>query len=134
MRVFALVALVGVLGIIVGPTAYADDNSVLRLSPVRQTFSISPGKTGQVKVVVSNPTDQPVTLQPIINDFTARDNKGTPALLVGPIGLSSGRSFKGLVGPLGPVYVPAGSDKEVPVSVSVPDDAIPGGYYGAVRF
>lgn len=109
-----------------------DGGSTLQLSPVRQALSVSPGKSGQVTLTLSNPTKQTVTLQAVVEDFTTFDADGTPALIDPSV--AGGRSFKQFVQPLRPITVAPGADTEVKVQVAVSQDATPGGYYGAIRF
>ncbi len=118
-------------------TAYAEDvtsnntGEILQLSPVRQTLSVSPGHTGQVTISVSNPTSKWITLQPTVEDFTTIDTSGTPALFEPTAGA---RSFTQFVQPLSQITVVPGDTNEVKLVITVPSNAAPGGYYGAVRF
>lgn len=137
LNLLAVAALCGVsvcLAVSSGAVHGTEAGGVLQLSPVRQSLTVSPGKTGQVRVRVSNPTSRTITLQPVIDDFTTRDSSGTPSLFMGAAGPGSGRSFKQLVGELDEMPIPPGADKEITIAVTVPADAAPGGYYGAVRF
>lgn len=119
--------------IIFSNTTFAEEaGTTLQLSPVRQSLTVSPGKSGQVLVTVSNPTDHPIILEPNIDDFTTFDADGTPAL-VDPSSAGS-RSFKQFVESPGQLTIPPSGDKEVRLQVKVPEGATPGGYYGALRF
>jgi len=132
---FVRVVFAGILACcLIGISAAAvfAEGATLQLSPVRQSLMVSPGKTGQVLITVSNPTSRSITLQPSIEDFTTFDADGTPAL-VAPSSAGS-RSFKQFVQPLGQVAIPPEGDKEVKLQISVPEGATPGGYYGALRF
>lgn len=113
--------------------AESSSGAVLQLSPVRQSLTVSPGKTGQVRLTVTNPTQKNLTLQPVVEDFTAGDSSGTPALIMDQSSNTSGRSFKKFASAPGQLTVPPDGAKDLTITVTVPTDSTPGGYYGAVR-
>lgn len=107
----------------------------LRVSPVVTNLTINPGQSQTVEVAVQNVTNADVSLQVVINDFTASsDESGTPALLLDPGQYAPSHSLKRFVAPIGDITIKAGEQKAVPVLITVPKDAPGGGYYGAVRF
>ncbi len=106
----------------------------MKISPLRTDLSIAPGKTGVVTVKVTNLTKAPITLQAIQNDFVAGDENGTPALILDEDKYAPTHSLKRFMVPLQNVTIPAEKTQEVKLTIKVPADANPGGYYGAVRF
>jgi hypothetical protein len=128
--------LVGVAAVL---PAAADTSSQsgngLKVSPVVTNLTISPGESQVVTVYVQNVTKSTVTLQALVNDFTAGNNEsGQPALLLDPNQYAPSHSLKRYVAPVGNFTLQAGEEKGVVVTVAIPKDAIGGGYYGAVRF
>jgi len=133
-----LVTLLGVASLYV-PLAFAASTSTgsdgLKVSPVATNLTMNPGDTQVIELYVQNVTGTPVTLQAIVNDFTAGNNEnGTPALLLDPGQTVPGHSLKQFVAPTGNVTLKAGEEKVVKVSITIPKGTTGGGYYGAVRF
>jgi uncharacterized membrane protein len=108
--------------------------NTLKVSPVRTDIEIMPGEKKTVKTTVSNLTDAPITVSPIENDFVAGDERGTPALILDADKFAPTHSLKRFMTPLKNVTIPAGQSKTIEVVITVPANAQPGGYFGAVRF
>lgn len=118
-----------------GPTTANTGGNGLRVSPVRTDITIEPGKTQVVVVNVTNVTSQPATLQTIVNDFIANPNEsGNPAIILDPKQYAPSHSLKRFVAPTGTVTLQPGQQKPVNITITVPKNAVAGGYYGAVRF
>lgn len=117
-----------------GLAAAAGGNG-LRVSPVRTDITIKPGQTQSINVTATNITTIPATLQVIINDFTAsNDETGQPALILTPNQFAPSHSLKRFVKPIPSFTLQPGQQKTVAATITVPADAIGGGYYGTVRF
>lgn len=108
--------------------------NTLRVSPVRSDVEVMPGETGTVPVTVSNLTNATVFVHPSSNDFVATDESGTPGLILNENEYAPSHSLKRFMGPLADISIPAGQAKTVNVVITVPKDARPGGYFGAIRF
>lgn len=108
--------------------------NTLRVSPVRTDLEISPGTSKTVTMTVSNLTDAAIAVRPVENDFIAGDERGTPALILDADKYAPTHSLKRFMKPLTDVTIPANESKEVSVTIAVPKDAQPGGYFGAIRF
>lgn len=108
--------------------------NTLKVSPVRTDVSIEKGKSKAVEIVLTNLTDSPITVHPIENDFTAGDERGTPALILDENQYASTHSLKRFMTPLTNVTIPPNSAKTISVVITVPGDAQAGGYFGALRF
>jgi len=107
----------------------------LKVSPVISNIVITPGHTQVVTVYVQNVTNSTITLQAVVNDFIAANNEsGQPALLLDPNQYAPSHSLKRYVSPIGSFSLKAGEQKSVNVSITIPENAPGGGYYGAVRF
>lgn len=127
------VATVPVMGATTTPSTGAGNG--LKVSPVTTNVTINPGQSQTVQIYVQNVTKGVVTLQAIVNDFTASTNEtGTPALLLNPGEYAPTHSLKRYVSPISDVTLQPGEQKVVNVLITIPKNAPGGGYYGAVRF
>lgn len=106
----------------------------LKISPVRTDVTVAAGTTGTVKVIVSDLTSAPITVQPYENDFVAGGNEGQPALILSPDSYAPSHSLKRFMVPLQNVTIPADGSAVVDVKIVVPKNAQAGGYFGAIRF
>lgn len=111
-----------------------NNSATLKISPVRTDLTLEAGKSGTVKVYVTNMTSAPVLIKPIENDFVAGDEKGTPSIILDENSYAPTHSLKRFMVPLQNVTVPAKGTQEVNVTITVPKSAQAGGYYGAIRF
>jgi hypothetical protein len=120
-----------------GARVFAETNNapnILKVSPVRSDITVNAGETETVEALVTNLTNDPITVQPIANDFIAGDESGTPALILDADKYAPTHSLKRFMTDMGPVTVPARETATVNVVITVPADAQAGGYFGAIRF
>jgi hypothetical protein len=115
-------------------TSANNQANTLKVSPVRSDISVKPGENKTVEVTVTNLTKADITVQPYENDFIAKGEDGTPALILNDNQYAPTHSLKRFMLPLGSFAVPAGKAKAVKVIIAVPTTAQPGGYFGAIRF
>lgn len=108
--------------------------NVLKVSPLRSDITIEPGKSDTVQVIVSNLTEQPISIRALANDFVAGDERGGPALILDDKEFAPTHSLKRFMQPISDITIPAGESAEVAVEIRVPSDAQAGGYFGAIRF
>jgi hypothetical protein len=106
----------------------------MKVGPVRTDLVMNPGETKSVPVYVQNITGANEALKPLVNDFTADNTEtGTPALLLnGEINKAHG--LKQYISAPGTFTVAPGDQKSIDVTITLPKDIAPGGYYAAVRF
>ena len=130
----AVVAVVASLLVYLPASAAENPANVIKIMPVRTDVEVNAGQTKTVKTTVSNLTDEPLTLTPVVNDFIAGDERGTPALILDSDKYAPTHSLKRFIQPLSDVTIPANEAKAVDVTITVPKDAQAGGYFGAVRF
>lgn len=112
----------------------ANTANTIKVSPVRIDTEIEPGATDTVQVIVTNLTENEITLRPVLNDFIAGDERGTPALILDEDQYAPVHSLKRFLQPLENVTIPVGEARPIDVTINVPQDAQAGGYFGAVRF
>lgn len=119
------------------PAALAATNSGngFRVSPPRYELTIPAGTSQTLSMFVENLANTQVTAQPIVNDFVdSGQENGTPELILDPNKSAPEHSFKPLVVPLSNTAIAPLERKEIKVTLRVPANAAPGGYYGAIRF
>lgn len=115
-------------------TGKTNQANTLKVSPVRSDISVKPGENKTVDVTVTNLTDADVAVQPIENDFVAKGEDGTPALILDANEYAPTHSLKRFMLPLDNFTIPANKAKTVKVIIAVPKTAQAGGYFGAIRF
>lgn len=124
--------------LLISPRVFAapvnNSTNTLKVSPVRRDVEIKPGESKKVQTIVTNLTNEAITVQPVENDFVAGDEKGTPALILDEGKYAPTHSLKRFMTPLTNVTIPAKQAKTIDVTISVPMGAQAGGYFGAVRF
>jgi hypothetical protein len=107
----------------------------LRVSPVRTDETITAGQTVTLTITVTNVTSTSASFQAIINDFVANPNEsGEPALILNPNQYADSHSLKRFVKAVPNFTLTAGQEKQIPITITIPQNATAGGYYGAVRF
>lgn len=120
------------------PRAFAEtvnnSTNTLKLSPVRSDIEAKPGSTVTVDATITNLTNTAIAVRPVLNDFIAGDERGTPSLILDENQYAPTHSLKRFMEPLSDITVPANDAKIVQVVINVPDTAQAGGYFGAVRF
>lgn len=137
MNIAAILVAAVALSTLVGSHTFAApaaSTNVLKVSPVRTDIEIKPGESKEVTAKVTNLTNAPITISPIENDFVAKDEDGTPSLILDANKYAPTHSLKRFMKPLSNVTIPAKESKSITVLITVPKDAQAGGYFGAVRF
>lgn len=107
----------------------------IQISPVRVEVNVDPGQSYTFKVSPFNVTAGTLLLTPLVNDFKAKDETGTPAIVLdgsSPPSLSL-KSWLTLSDP-SPFQLAPKTAKPIIVTLNVPKDAEAGGHYGVVRF
>jgi hypothetical protein len=113
----------------------SNTGSGLRISPVRSELVINPGETKTVDVYVTNVTDAPAKLKGILNDFGAGDDEsGQPRIYLDENKSAPSHGLKKYIKPIDEMQLASKEQRLVKVSISIPNDAAGGGYFGAVRF
>jgi hypothetical protein len=100
----------------------------LSISPVRYEISGDPGQALEEKLNLRNETSAPETYYPHYYNFQAEGETGTPTFVVPKDGLGTW-----MAGPAGITLQP-GDNQTIVFVISIPKDAIPGGYFGALLY
>lgn len=116
---------------------YAQDaensGSGLRISPTRSELNLVPGDTRIVTQTVKNVTQAAVTVEPLLNDFESNGVSGEP-LLIGDQNEISAYSLREFVQLPSSFDLGPEEEQEVAVTVTVPDGASPGAYFGTMLY
>lgn len=134
LAAFALIVNLG--GALAGAQNDGGVGNGFRITPVRSELTIEKGRQEVLEISIENPTDAKITAVPVVNDFVASDSEdGEPRLILEETDDARPKnSLKDLVQDIESVELGPHEKKEVPVTLSVPEDASSGGYYGAIRF
>jgi hypothetical protein len=135
LRAAVLFALVlSLLSGLHGSNVQAAAGNGYQVSPVRTDLTMAPGETKDITVYIKNVSPSPVDLKVFANDFKARDETGSPALLLNGENYPHYGLKRYMITPSGTIRLAAGERKAVSVQVKLPAGVKPGGYFGAVRF
>lgn len=105
----------------------------LRIDRLRQEYVMTSGQTETYDIGVTNVSSGDLTVFMVVNDFESDDETGQPRLLVNAEEPSPFSLAQYVTLPETFTLAP-NENRIVPVTVSLPDDVAPGGYFGAVRF
>ncbi|HEX9679389.1 MAG TPA: hypothetical protein VGA08_02100 [Candidatus Saccharimonadales bacterium] len=137
IRLMFLAVLVGTLMLFAINTHAQDDNTSsgngLRITPVRQEYSLAPGQAESYEVEITNISQAPIEVTVIVNDFESDDVTGQPRIIVDP-DQKSPFSLKQYVSLPADFRLEPGGSQKVTIAVNLPDSLNPGGYFGIVRF
>lgn len=133
------IVLVAIFSLITLPTATRGQGTNLNklgitVSPVTDEFVVKPGTTVVREVKVTNPVRDVVTLYPQVLNFTTDNEQGQPTFYTlaeknSRYALSAWVSFSKEF-----IRVAPNENEVVNVTVKAPDNAEPGGHYGAILF
>lgn len=121
------------LAIFFSSPGYAQAQVQLVVSPPRYDLEIEPGETTQKTIKVTNDSSTPITVKAVISDFIVQDDAGTP------VKVTEEASGRFLASPWFTLdkeefVIPPGTQEQVIVLVTAPEDALPGGHYAGVFF
>lgn len=126
---FAITLLLLSLGFV--GNAFADG---LRASPFRIEETVKPGQTITSFITITNLSDSSNTFYGAVRDFVPR-GEGGEARLVFDDSIDSENSLSSWVSlPNERVTMGPGERRDIPIVFDVPEEAAPGGYYGAIVF
>ncbi len=136
--VSSLLLLISLLApIFTSPTLAATNSSGngFRISPPLYELTVPRGTSQTVSLFVENLANSQVSARATVNDFVAGNQEnGQPQLILNPNQSAPENSFKNLVVPVPDTPIAPLERKEIKVTLKVPANATPGGYYGAIRF
>lgn len=105
----------------------------LQISPALVEVNAEPGKTYNIELNVTNVTASDLAFDSTVNDFSARDETGTPSINLDDDTPNSA-SIRAWVNIVSSFELAARQSEKLTATLSVPSDAEPGGHYGVIRF
>jgi len=129
-KIFSLLTLALVLGFLSVPLVSADG---LTITPPKFEYTVDPGETLNGIVKLTNGGETLLSLTSDVQDFVAGNETGTPSFVSDADNSISLRSWI-TVNDNQPVVLEAGEKKEIPFTINIPNEAEPGGHYGAIFF
>lgn len=108
----------------------------LEIAPPVVTLSLDRGQTITTTIKLRDVSRGPLVVTGEINDFVAAGEDGTPKILMDDDEAAANNpySMKAWIDPLARLTLEPGEVQDLPVTIRVPANAAPGGYYGVVRF
>lgn len=125
-----------ILGLLLGAGHGQAQNSAagITVTPVKDEFSVNPGGTAVRTVRVINPISRTMTLYPRVMDFTTDNEKGQPVFYT-PKDRTSSYAISEWVTFSKPfIRVAPNEEEKFDVTITAPQNAEPGGHYGAILF
>lgn len=118
------------------PTTNENVGQALEIAPPVLNIKANPGETVRTTISLRDVSTSPLVVRNQINDFVANGEDGSPKLLLDEEGSgeSSPYSLKDWIQPLPQFTLQPREVNQLPVTIRVPANAAPGGYYAVVRF
>ncbi len=134
----AALSIIAVVGALFVPIVNAVDDTTgsgqaLEIAPPVLSLKANPGDVIDAKISLRDVSGSRLIVKGQVNDFVASGEDGTPKLLLEE-GESSPYSLKGWIDPLPQLTLNSKEVQDLPVTIRVPANAAPGGYFAVVRF
>lgn len=135
----ATVAAIGAVVVVSHPTNAVNSpnqnaGQALEIAPPVLNIKANPGQTVRSNISLRDVSSSPLVVRNQINDFVAAGEDGTPKLLIDSEEEDSPYSLKEWVQPLPQFTLKPRQVTRLPLTIRVPKNAAPGGYYAVVRF
>ena len=105
----------------------------LQISPTRTEISALKGEQKSFTIQLKNITKVDLRVKAILNDFESDEVSGTPKIIADTT-VRTTYSVASMLKGLKDVDLKAGEQKELEFAVDVPGNAVPGAYFGAIRY
>ena len=119
------------------PTPNQTAGQALEIAPPVLNIRANPGETVKSSISLRDVSTSPLVVRNQINDFVAAGEDGTPRLLIDESGEATEQSpysLKDWVQPLPQFTLQPREVNQLPLTINVPANAAPGGYYAVIRF
>jgi hypothetical protein len=135
LSVATVATLIGVSGHTASAETVVTTNAKegLQVSPVIVDLRASKGKSYTVPIKLTNVTKEDHTYYSVVNDFTSKDETGTPRVEFDSV-LPETASIRTWVSAPARVTVKSGEAVTIDAVINVPFNAEAGGHYGTLRF
>ncbi len=110
-----------------------DTGQALEISPPVLNLTADPGQAIEAKIALRDVSTSKLLVKGEVNDFVAAGEDGTPKILL-ESGQESPYSLKPWIAALPELTLKPKQIENLPVTIRVPKDAAPGGYYAVIRF
>jgi len=115
--------------------ADANNGQALEIAPPVLILTADPGQTISAKITVRNISGGKLVVTGQINDFVAAGEDGTPKILMDETNTEKNPySIIDWISPMPKLDLISKQVATLPITITVPDNASPGGHYGVVRF
>ncbi len=122
--------------VLLAPTAAsaqsAGTGQALEIGPPVVSISGDPGQTVTTNISLRDVSSSDLYVTGQLNDFVASGEDGTPKVILDDT--TTPYSFKSWVRTIAPLTLKSKQIRSVTVTIDIPANASPGGYYGIVRF
>ncbi|MDN5275388.1 MAG: hypothetical protein JWN33_37 [Candidatus Saccharibacteria bacterium] len=118
------------------PNANAQSTSngqALEIAPPVINLSLKPGQAITAQISLRDVSNGPLIVTGEINDFVAAGEDGTPKILTEAVD-DNPYSMRTWIKPLNRLLLKPHEIQSLPVTITVPQNAAPGGYFAVVRF
>jgi hypothetical protein len=139
MKKFVLILAATTLSLTLSLSAFAatptvtDPGQALEIAPPVINLKADPGQSITTQVSIRDISTEKLLVTGQVNDFTAAGEDGTPKLLLEE-NETNPYSLRSWISPLPELLLEPKKVETMAVTVNVPANAAPGGYYGVVRF
>ena len=105
----------------------------LEIAPPVLNLKANPGDTVSATINLRDISSSPLVVTGTVDDFTANGEDGVPKILLDQAEPTP-YSIKTWIQPLNKLSLKPRQIESLPVTIKIPKDASPGGYYGVIRF
>lgn len=105
----------------------------LEIAPPVLNLTGNPGESVEAEIILRDVSDSQLIVTNQINDFVADGEDGTPKLLLDG-DTDSPYSMKSWISPISELLLEPRTLTRLPVTVNIPSNAAPGGYFSVIRF
>ncbi len=118
---------------VIAQTNSSTPGQALEIAPPVVNLTADPGQSIETKISIRDVSTAALLVRSEVNDFVANGEDGTPKLLLDETA-ESPYSMKSWIAPLPNMTLKPKQVQDLPVSIRVPANASPGGYFAVVRF
>ncbi len=129
----ALFAVFAVFQLAVAQSQQETGGNGLQVSPTRTELSLEPGERRTFDIILKNITSGNLTAEVSINDFESDGVTGNPQIIVDDRDRTPTSIFN-FIENLKSVKLKPGESKQLTLTAAIPEDAVPGAYYGVIRY
>lgn len=117
------------------PAGPNNSGQALEIAPPVINLTADPGQVIKTQISLRDVSSGKLLVKGQVNDFVAAGEDGTPKILLDEdADEPNPYSLKGWVAPLPELVLEPRQIRNLPITITVPKNAAPGGYYGVVRF